>query len=88
MTRCEACGKKLGPRPVTQGRVLRLLRDSHLPVSTPDLTALLTDGRRGDGRRVWAALIKLRRKGLAASETLYRPDCRGRAVPVAFWRAA
>lgn len=75
--------------PMTQ-RVLAVLEESSLPISTPDLIAIVATGMSHPRGRVWAALSYLRSRGLIVSERgrtyVDSPGCDGPLVTL--WRLA
>lgn len=71
-------------------RILAVLGESPLPISTPDLTDLVAAGLSCPSQRVWVTLRALRKKGLIVNEwgrsRKARTDQDGQRV--AMWRLA
>lgn len=71
-------------------KLLRVLQQSPLPVSTPELVTLCAAGRPAAHAQVWAALRELQAGGVVtkAHRPCVRTGSRGNAKPVAVWSLA
>lgn len=54
-------------------RILKVLAESPLPITTPDLVAIVATGLSHPRARVWTALGILRQKGLVVCEKVRTP---------------